>query len=183
MVPSDFLRKIDASWSLFIDRDGVINERLFGAYVLNKQDFIFKSGVLETSTKLFGHFSNVFVVTNQQCIGKGLISEEAVHGLHQWMVREFLKYGANIDAVYVAPELNNEKSKRRKPNVTMGLDAKKNFPGIDFSKSIMVGDTDSDIEFGKALGMKTVLVISAEQCYSAPDLKVSSLEELNSLIQ
>ena len=183
MVPSDFLRKIDASWTLFIDRDGVINERLVGAYVMSKKDFVFKSGVLETSAKLFSHFSNVFVVTNQQCIGKGLVSEAAIQEMHQWMVDEFLKYGANIDEVYVAPELNNEKSRRRKPNVTMGLEAKKNFPRIDFSKSIMVGDTDSDIEFGKALGMKTVLVISPEQCYSAPDLKVGSLEALNSLIQ
>tara|TARA_B100000902_G_C26489870_1_gene518776 strand:- start:186 stop:434 length:249 start_codon:yes stop_codon:yes gene_type:complete len=82
MVPSDFLRKIDASWTLFIDRDGVINERLFGAYVMSKKDFVFKSGVLETSAKLFSHFSNVFVVTNQQCIGKGLVSEEAIQEMH-----------------------------------------------------------------------------------------------------
>tara|TARA_B100001287_G_scaffold275153_1_gene282134 strand:+ start:901 stop:1452 length:552 start_codon:yes stop_codon:yes gene_type:complete len=183
MASSDFLHKIDGSWSLFMDRDGVINDRLMGAYVLNKQDFVFKSGVLETSAELFSHFSNVFVVTNQQCIGKGLVSMEAIQELHQWMVEQFLKYGANIDAVYVAPELNNEKSMRRKPNLMMGLEAKKKFPGINFSKSIMVGDTDSDIEFGKALGMKTVLVISAEQCATDPDLKVSSLEALNSLIQ
>ena len=146
---------------LFLDRDGVINERLFSAYVLSKQDFIYKDGVLEISAELFSRFSNVFVITNQQCIGKGMISSKTVDELHKSMVKEFRKNGATIDAVYVASELNNEKSTRRKPLPTMGLN-KKHYPEIDFSKSIMVGDTDSDIEFGKKLGMKTALVLSEE---------------------
>ena len=183
MVPSDSNWKIDSSWSLFLDRDGVINERLFGAYALNKQDFIFKEGVLEISAELFSRFSRVFVVTNQQCIGKGMVTSKAIHELHQWMVSEFRKHGANINKVYVAPELNDAASIRRKPNTTMGIEAKKHYPEIDFSKSIMVGDTDSDIEFGKKLGMKTVLVRSKEQCSSFPDIKVSSLEELNRILQ
>ena len=174
--------KIDSSWSLFLDRDGVINERIFGSYVLSKQDFIFKEGVLEISAELFSRFSHVFIITNQQCIGKGIVSAEAVDELHKWMINEFIKNDANIHAVYVAPELNNEKSRRRKPNTTMGMEAKKHYPEIDFSKSIMVGDTDSDIEFGKKLGMKTVLVRSKEQCSSFPDIKVSSLEELNRVL-
>ena len=183
MVPIDLGWKIDGSWSLFLDRDGVINERLFGTYVLSKQDFIYKDGVLEISAELFSRFSNVFVITNQQCIGKGMISSKTVDELHKSMVKEFRKNGATIDAVYVASELNNEKSTRRKPLPTMGLEAKKHYPEIDFSKSIMVGDTDSDIEFGKKLGMKTALVLSEEKCRSFPDVKVSSLEELNSLLR
>ena len=182
MVPSDSNWKIDSSWSLFLDRDGVINERIFGSYVLSKQDFIFKEGVLEISAELFSRFSYVFIMTNQQCIGKGMVSANAVDELHKWMIDEFIKNDANIHAVYVAPELNNEKSRRRKPNTTMGMGAKKHYPGIDFSKSIMVGDTDSDIEFGQRLGMKTVLVRSNEQCSSFPDIKLSSLEELNRLL-
>ena len=62
---------LDASWSLFLDRDGVINERVFGGYILNKMDFVFKEGVLETASELFRNFNRVCVVTNQQCIGKG----------------------------------------------------------------------------------------------------------------
>ena len=65
MAPIDLGWNIDDSWCLFLDRDGVINERLFGAYVLSKQDFNFKDGVLEISAELFSHFSHVFVVTNQ----------------------------------------------------------------------------------------------------------------------
>ena len=183
MVQTDSNWKIDSSWSLFLDRDGVINERLFGAYALNKQDFIFKEGVLEIGAELFSRFSRVFVVTNQQCIGKGMVTSMVIDELHQWMVSEFRKYGANINKVYVAPEINNAASTRRKPNPSMGFEAKKQYSDIDFSKSIMVGDTDSDIEFGKKLGMKTVLVRSKEQCNSFPDIKVSSIEELNRILQ
>ena len=82
MVPIDIGWIIDDSWSLFLDRDGVINERLFGAYVLSKQDFIYKDGVLEISAELFSRFSNVFVITNQQCIGKGMISSSVQYVIH-----------------------------------------------------------------------------------------------------
>jgi len=66
-------------------------------------------------------------------------------------------------------------STRRKPLAAMGFEAKALFPEIDFTKSIMVGDTDSDVVFGKALGMKTVLVRSAEVTKEVPDVTVDSL--------
>ena len=64
---------LDSSWTLFLDRDGVINERNFEGYILDKKSFIFKKGVLEVSASLFSKFKYVIVVTNQQCVGKGLI--------------------------------------------------------------------------------------------------------------
>ena len=59
----------------------------------------------------------------------------------------------------------------------MAFEAKNIFPEIDFSKSIMVGDTDGDLNFGKNLGMRTVLVQSAEIVSVTPDLVVGSLYE------
>jgi phosphoglycolate phosphatase-like HAD superfamily hydrolase len=60
----------------------------------------------------------------------------------------------------------------------MALEAQRQFPEIDFSKAIMVGDTDTDIRFGKELGMKTVLVESEEVTEEVPDHTVNSLLEL-----
>ena len=74
---------VNSSWTLFLDRDGVINERVFGAYILKYEDFRFKKGVLETSKELFGKFGRVIVVTNQQCVSKGLISKDSLNVLHQ----------------------------------------------------------------------------------------------------
>ena len=173
---------IDTTWTLFLDRDGVINERVFDGYVLSIKDFIFKEGVLENACLLFGKFAHVFIVTNQQCVGKGLISKASLDDIHDWMSEQFLKEKAHIDEVFVATELNNKDSRRRKPNLEMGLEAKMKFPNVDFEKSIMIGDTDTDIEFGKNLEMKTVLIESREKCVSSPDVKVSSLTVLNQIL-
>ena len=151
---------IDTTWTLFHDRDGVINERVFDGYVLSIKDFIFKEGVLENACLLFGKFAHVFIVTNQQCVKKGIISKASLDDIHDWMSEQFLKEKAHIDEVFVATELNNKDSRRRKPNLEMGLEAKMKFPNVDFEKSIMIGDTDSDISFGQNLGMKTVLIES-----------------------
>ena len=174
---------VDSSWTLFLDRDGVINERLFGEYILKESDFRFKKGVLEVSSSFFSKFMKVILVTNQQCIGKGLITREGVDQIHQFMLAEFKKYEAEIDLVLIAPEISGEQSRMRKPLPRMAHLAKEKYNQIDFSKCIMVGDTDSDIEFGKNLGMKTVLIASDEPCISVPDLKVASLVELNLLLE
>ncbi|MDC1361472.1 HAD-IIIA family hydrolase [Crocinitomicaceae bacterium] len=174
---------VDASWTLFIDRDGVINERNFEGYVLNKQDFIFKEGVLEIARSLFSKFKYVVLVTNQQCIGKGLISSDGVREIHNYMESSLIQNGAKIDLILVAPEVRGAKNSTRKPQPHMGILAQNKMKSIDFSKSIMVGDTDSDIEFGKNLDMKTVLIESSEKCTSIPDVKMGSLMELNKWLQ
>ena len=174
---------VDSSWTLFLDRDGVINERIFGGYILNKEGFIFKEGVLSVSHSLFSMFKYVIVVTNQQCIGKGLVSAAEVDGIHDFMQKELIRNHAKIDIVLVAPELKGPDSTLRKPSPKMAQVAKEKFTEIDFTKSIMVGDTQSDIEFGKNLEMKTVLIESDELCSSKPDLMVASLLELNQRLQ
>lgn len=170
---------VDSSWTLFIDRDGVINERNFEGYILNKRDFVFKEGVLESSKSLFSKFKHVVLVTNQQCIGKGLISTDGVREIHDYMESSLVQNGAKIDLILVAPEIKGAENSTRKPQPHMALLAQEKMKDIDFSKSIMVGDTDSDIQFGKNLEMKTVLIESSEKCTIRPDVKVSSLMELN----
>ena len=59
----------------------------------------------------------------------------------------------------------------------MALEAQQRFPEIDFKKSIMVGDTDTDIQFGQALEMKTVLIESEEQVTVIPDVRCKALSD------
>jgi histidinol-phosphate phosphatase family protein len=174
--------EIDSTWSLFLDRDGVINERIWDGYVLDYKDFSFRTGSLEALTQFSTYFSHIFIVTNQQCVSKKLISKEALDEIHNNMINEIELHSGKITEIYSAIELKNEKPFRRKPNVAMGLEAKFNFPEINFEKSIMVGDTDSDIQFGKNLGMKTVRVISDEKETIKPDLHISNLLELANLL-
>jgi histidinol-phosphate phosphatase family protein len=178
-----WLENIDKSWTLFLDRDGVINVRNFEGYITNTTDFIFKEGVLTSLSKFDTLFHKIIIITNQQGVGKGIFTLEELHEIHTFMRQEITKYGGRIDAVFSATNLKNSENNRRKPAIAMGLEAKLLFQDIDFSKSIMVGDTDSDIVFGKNLGMKTILIKSDEICKQIPDLIVNSLEEIIEIIK
>jgi len=151
---------IDKSWSLFLDRDGVINKRLPGDYVKRLEEFEFLPGVLEAMPLLAKKFNRVFVVSNQQGIGKGLMTEEELQVVHDWMMQEISAKGGRIDKIYWCPALAAENNPCRKPNPGMALQAKADFPEIDLSRSVMAGDSHSDMLFGKNLGMLNVFINS-----------------------
>lgn len=164
---------IDASWTLFLDRDGVINQRIPGDYVRNWAAFQWCEGSLETIVQLSHHFGRIIVVTNQQGIGKGLVSAKAVEAIHDQLCETVLAKGGRVDRVYYCPSLAAENAPCRKPNSGMGHQAKADFPVIDFERSIMVGDSISDMEFAFRLGMKSVLVSGkTEEIIKNQSLKV-----------
>ena len=151
------LINVDNSWSLFLDRDGVINEKLDNDYVKNWGEFKFKEGALQAIAGLGKIFGRVFVVTNQRGVGLSLMTEEGLNEIHDRMHSEVISASGRIDKIYYCTAVDNC-AECRKPNIGMGLKAKSDFPEIEFSKSIMVGDSISDMEFGKNLGMKTVFI-------------------------
>ncbi|MDZ4707373.1 MAG: HAD-IIIA family hydrolase [Saprospiraceae bacterium] len=143
---------------LFLDRDGVINEKRHDDYVKSWDQFIFLPKVLIALKELKKYFSPIIIVTNQQGIGKGLMSEHDLKSIHYEMNRIIRKSGGKIDRVLYCPDLNDPPSLCRKPNTEMGLQAKYLFPEIQWDRSIMVGDSVSDIHFGKNLGMQSILL-------------------------
>jgi len=157
---------IDKSWTLFLDRDGVINKRIIDAYVLKWDDFIFLPKVLDAIKIFSGIFGKIIIVTNQQGIGKGLMSEVELNNIHQNMILEIENHGGRIDAVYFAPQIRETNHFDRKPNVGMALKAHKLFPEINFKKSIMAGDSISDMEFGHRLDMTNVFICNDVQLIS-----------------
>ena len=173
---------VDESWTLFLDRDGVINERIMSGYVLDYKDFHFKQGVLESFASLSSKFKYVFVVTNQQCVALEKISLADLAAIHQQMKVDIEKVGGKITQVFAATELKDQEPFMRKPSMGMGKLAKELYPAVDFSKAIMVGDTNTDLIFGKKLGMKTVLVVTEEKVSVKADCVVKSLNELNQLL-
>ncbi len=149
---------IDKNWTLFLDRDGVINQRLPDDYVKHPDEFELIPGVTEALAIFANLFENIVVVTNQQGIGRGLMTENDLKLVHDKMLANILAKGGRIDAVFYSPDLKNTNSFTRKPAIGLGLKARKQFPSIRFNKSIMAGDTYNDILFGHRLGMKTVLI-------------------------
>ena len=177
--------RIDSTWTLFLDRDGVINKRLVDDYVKSWEEFEFLENVPNSIADFARLFETIVVVTNQQGVGKGLMSESDLNSIHEKMIASVEEKGGRIDKIYFCPKLKNDKDNCRKPLPVMGLSARTDFPNIDFSKSIMVGDSISDMEFGEALGMTNVYVT---QHPDKSDVKVTwynatKLADLTSLLQ
>lgn len=168
---------IDQSWTLFLDRDGVINKRLMADYVKSVEEFELLEGVAESLHLASQTFGRIVVVTNQQGIGKGIMTERNLSDIHAYCTELISGSGGRIDRYYFAPELAGTGGGLRKPESGMALQSQADFPEIVFERSVMIGDSDSDIQFGKNLGMKTVFVSHNNEIHESADLTVSSLYE------
>jgi D-glycero-D-manno-heptose 1,7-bisphosphate phosphatase len=144
--------------ALFLDRDGVVNVRTPGDYVKTPDTFIPTPG-FETAIRLLAAaFDPIIVVTNQAGIGKGLMSEADLHAVHEKMLRLAQEAGGRIDRIYYCPHPPDALCPCRKPATGMAWQALADFPQIDFEDAWIAGDSASDMVFGQALGLRTVLI-------------------------
>lgn len=174
------------NWTLFLDRDGVINTELPDDYVKRPEEFVFEPGALQGLASLAPLFNRIIIVTNQRGVGAGLMTQADLDLVHEMMLLEMKSHRIVIDRIYAATDKDRQ-SIRRKPHPFMGHQAKQDFPDIDFSKSVMVGNSRGDIEFGRALGMTTVFIddkgrLPGERSAYGSDLLFPSLYELCSRI-
>lgn len=144
--------------TLFLDRDGVINVKLEARYVRNTNEFEFMQGALVAISKLSKIFKRILIVTNQQGIGKGIMTEADLNLLHSFMTSKIGKLNGKIDKIYFCPHLDIENCNCRKPNPGMINQAIADFPDIDCQNSYLIGDSDSDIEAGNRMKLNTVKV-------------------------
>lgn len=153
----NFNLAIDKTWTLFLDRDGVLNHEKKEEYIRNRNEFKFYDGVLEAIRIFNNLFGRIVIVTNQRGIGKQLMTEEDLQDIHAFMQEQILHTGGRIDQIYYCTSIDNN-SPCRKPNPGMAFQAKTDFPEIDFAKSIMVGNKPSDMFFGRNAGIYTVFL-------------------------
>ncbi len=147
-----------SSWTLFLDRDGVINKKLPDDYVKSWKEFEFLPHVKESLALMRMFFARVIIISNQQGIGKGIMDEADLNDIHRKMCDEIALYGGFIDRIYFCPDLAERNSQNRKPATGMALQAKNDFPDIEFHHAVMVGDALSDMEFAAKLGMVAVYI-------------------------
>lgn len=177
----DWKNIINNDWTLFLDRDGVINDRIIDGYVTKIEEFNFLPNVIEAFKIFKNKFNRIIVVTNQQGVGKGLMTEDDVKKVHDFMINELENRDGKIDKVYFCPQLKSVPDNYRKPSPKMAYMAKEDFPEIDLSKSIMIGDMNSDVEFGKNAGMKTIF-IGDNELKQIPDGRFNSLYDFAKVI-
>jgi D-glycero-alpha-D-manno-heptose 1-phosphate guanylyltransferase len=168
------LKKIDRSWTLFLDRDGVINNEKEMDYILNWNEFSFFNGTTEAIKKFSEKFGTIIIITNQRGVGKGLMGENDLFDIHDRMLYEITNAGGRIDKIYYCTDINDNHP-NRKPNPGMAYQAKADFPAIDFSKSIIAGNRLSDMKFGRNTGMFTVYISSThpQEGKSHPDIDLT----------
>ena len=140
------------------DRDGVVNEKMpEGQYVTCREEFHLLPGVAEAISCLNGMGIRVILVSNQRGIALGLYSAAEVDSMHAWLQAVLEKQSARLDGIYYCPHDKGE-CNCRKPMPGMFEEAVRDFPDIDAYSSMIIGDSLSDIEFGRGLGMLCVLI-------------------------
>ena len=165
--PALNLSSIDKDWTLFIDRDGVINHEKKDNYILNWREFKFYDGVKEAFQKISNKFGKIIIVSNQRGVGKGLMTEADLSGVHQHMQKQIETAGGRIDHIYYCTSID-DKHPDRKPNPGMAIHAKKDFPSINLSRSIMLGNKPGDMLFGRNAGTYTVFVKTTNPDHPLP---------------
>jgi histidinol-phosphate phosphatase family protein len=180
------LSQIDNSWTLFLDRDGVINYENPGTYVRNWQEFIFYPNATENIAYFNSRFQRLILATNQRGITKSIMTLADLDDIHTNMLRVIDEKGGRIDRIYFCVDAETD-SPCRKPNPGMALQAARDFPEIDLKKSIMVGNNISDMLFGKNAGMKTVFLKTTDPDRGIPheaiDFHFNNLDEFTSTLK
>ncbi len=169
----------DKNWTLFLDRDGVINVETLGSYITNWNEFQFSEGAIDALQHLGEIFGTIVVVSNQRGVGRGIMSMESLKEINVQMVSNIAMAGGRINKVYCCTAVDDH-DHNRKPNIGMAMQAQQDFPEIDFKRSVMVGNSLSDMEFGKRLAMRTVFLTSKHEPFMLPhdliDEQYSSLQ-------
>jgi len=159
--------KINKNWTLFLDRDGVINDEKYLDYIYSWEEFSFYEGVKEALQIANKYFGPIVMVTNQRGVGKGLMTEEDLRAIHSKMLAEIADAGGRIDHIYYCPSIDNQHPDR-KPNPGMAFKAQQDNPLIHFNQSVIVGNNLSDMQFGRNTGMHSVLLTTTSPGVSLP---------------
>jgi D-glycero-D-manno-heptose 1,7-bisphosphate phosphatase len=164
--------------ALFLDRDGVINKD-FG-YVFEKVKFDFFPEIMKISAMAAKQEWPIVVITNQSGIGRGLYTEQDFLMLNSWMIEKFLEHNIEISLVLYAPENPDDEAiqseLRRKPSPAMFFEAASQLQ-LDLSKSIMIGDCESDMIAASSAGIGHRFLISENHVKSAATKVVENHKE------
>lgn len=149
-------KRVRKKIAVFLDRDGTINAEV--DYVNRVADFKLLGGAAAAVRELNRAGLRVIVASNQSGVARGYLTLRTLGRITEKMRKGLKRSGARLDAVYYCPYHPDDKPACRKPEIGMALEAKRRF-GLDLKRCFMVGDTRSDIKFGKNMGARTVLVM------------------------
>lgn len=147
---------------VFLDRDGTLLEE--ANYVSDLDHLVFFPFAIDAVRLLNRAGYAVAVVTNQAGIARGIVEESFVAQAHRVMTERLAEGGARVDGYYYCPhhpqgivEAYRRVCDCRKPQPGLLRRAAADLR-LDLSASVIVGDKLQDIEAGRAVGARGVLV-------------------------
>ena len=158
---------INKQKAVFLDRDGTINQ--YVGFLTKPEQFELIPEV-PAAIKLINKSGYLaIVVTNQPVIARGDCTWEGLQMIHDKMETELGKAGAFLDGIYVCPHHPDKGFEGERPEYKVACDCRKPSPGlilraaqdfnIDLSQSIMIGDSDNDIEAGRQAGLRDCIKV------------------------
>jgi D-sedoheptulose 7-phosphate isomerase len=149
---------------IFLDRDGVINRKVANnRYVASWKDFEFMPGAMNTLRYFTDMGFKLVVLTNQQGIGKGVMSEKTLLEIHARMQQVLLNNGIAIEKIFYCPHLAELKCGCRKPAPGLFYRAQNELHfNIKREDSFFIGDSETDIQAGNCAGYKTIYIGEAK---------------------
>jgi D-glycero-D-manno-heptose 1,7-bisphosphate phosphatase len=167
--------------AVFFDRDGVVNVSPGEGYVLRVEDFHLSPGIIEALALCHQRGFKLILVTSQQGVGKGLMSQQTLDTIHASMQAALIPAGAAFDGIYSCTHLSGTCS-CRKPSPEMILRAQHEH-GIDLSQSWLVGDHDRDIQMAVNAGVpNTIRILSHHAPGIAATHTLERTEQLAALL-
>jgi D-glycero-D-manno-heptose 1,7-bisphosphate phosphatase len=166
--------------AVFLDRDGtIVIER---GYLTAPGQVELLPGVAGAIVSLRAGGWKLFVISNQACVAKGMITEEELGAINLRMVSLLASEGAAVDGIYCCPHHPEGVVSRyalqcgcRKPLPGMMEQAAAEH-GLDLARCVMIGDTQSDLDAGRAAGTRTILVLTGKGRENA--MKVSGVDHI-----
>jgi D-glycero-D-manno-heptose 1,7-bisphosphate phosphatase len=144
----------------FLDRDGTINAKApRGEYVTTPDQVEILDGAAGAIRRLNEAGIWVGIVTNQRGVALGRMTSADLDVVHERLFSRLASAEAHVDAVYVCPHEQGTCA-CRKPLPGLLLQAQQDVGDIDFSQAAIIGDSLSDIQAGRAVGTRTVLLAS-----------------------
>lgn len=163
--------------TVFLDRDGTINRAApQGDYISNPSELELLPGAADAIRSLNDLDITTIVVTNQRGIDLGLMSEDDLRSIHQRLIDLLAENDAYLDGIFYCPH-GKDACECRKPQPGLLVKASDENPRVTLSGALMVGDTEADVETGRALGLSTIRLSSQASPPTNASLVFPSLGE------
>ncbi len=155
--------------AIFLDRDGtILNER---GYLDNPHKLNFYRSAFKGLQQFLSQNYKLVIITNQSGIGRGYFTEKTLSSIHKKFRQELAKKGIFISGIYYCPHLPTDQCACRKPKVALARQAAREL-NLDLKNSFMIGDQARDVELGKNMGGKGILVLTGGGRVTKKNLKI-----------